>query len=196
MLQIKKDPWVIGSYTAITLAALALVYFKVIDLTGFLLILGALNAPAIAGLKKDDDDPPPPPAPSAASLVPPFFLLSLLLAGCAHATRAEARGAVLATAEAVKVGDEVCAKHALERTDLALARRCEAAYTTARGALITAAAAVDAWDEGKRGDVTCSVVRAIDEVAKTAAELRSRKLPVPPVLDDAVRLASALGGCK
>lgn len=194
-LEIKKDPWVIGSYTVLTLAAIALMGFKVIDVKGFLLIIGALNAPAVMGMKKDvDDDQPPPSVPT--SLIPPAMMLCLVLSGCVHATRAEARGAVLATAEAVKVGDEVCAKRALERTDLELARRCEAAYTTARGALITAAASVDAWDEGKRGDVTCSVVHAIDEVAKVAAELRARKLPVPPVLDDAVRLASALGGCK
>ncbi len=131
------------------------------------------------------------------------FLLFLLfcfavithLWGCAPATRAEARGAILATTQAVKIGDETCAKYALERADIQLARVCEHAYDVARASLIVASAGVDAWEEGKRDSVTCAIVHAADELTRTAAELRQRNIKVPPVVDDSLRLAGLLGGC-
>ena len=139
----------------------------------------------------------PPPAPTVPNLL---FLAGLALLaghclGCAAASRAEARGAVLATAEAVKVGDKTCASYALERADLPLARACETAYDVARASLIVAASHVDAWDEGQRERVTCAVVHAVDELGKTAAELRKRGIKVPAIIDDSILLASALGGC-
>jgi hypothetical protein len=115
--------------------------------------------------------------------------------GCGSASRAEARGAVLTTAEAVKVGDESCAKYALQWKDLPLAKICEKAYADARALLLTASATVDAWDEGKRGEVTCAVVHAANELSTTAEALRSRKADVPVIVDDALRLVNALGGC-
>ncbi len=115
--------------------------------------------------------------------------------GCAPATRAEARGAVLATAEAVKVGDEACAKYALATIDVNLARSCEAAYTDARLFLLTASSGVDAWDEGKRNDVTCAIVHSAEALSRISEEMRRRKLKVPVIIDDSLRLIAALGGC-
>lgn len=125
-----------------------------------------------------------------------IIAVAVLLVGCgASATRAQARGAVLVTAEAVKLADTTCAQVALERTDLALARACEQAYDLARASAIAAAAAVDAWDEGKRGEVACALQRAAGELRKVASELRARQANVPKVIDDALGLAAGVGGC-
>lgn len=82
-------------------------------------------------------------------------ILALCLAACSGASvsRAQARGVVLVEAEAVKIGDKTCAQVALEKTDLPLAKACESAYDIARASLLTAAAGIDAWDEGKKSDV-------------------------------------------
>lgn len=126
-----------------------------------------------------------------------LFVFGHCTAACAtvKVSRAEARGAVLAAAEAVKIGDQTCAKYALEKIDVELARACEDTYTQARGALIIAASGVDAWDEGKKAAVTCAVIRAVDEIVKMAGEMRKRNVRVPPIVDDSIRLASLLGGC-
>lgn len=116
--------------------------------------------------------------------------------GGSTASRAQARGAVEATAAAVKVGDEACANYALSRKDVDLAKGCVAAYEAARDQLLVAAAGVDAWDEGKRGAVTCAVVRAGMHLTKAIDEMSARKLTVPKVVEDAVHLASALGACQ
>jgi len=124
-------------------------------------------------------------------------MLILTTSGCAHdaISRAEARGAVLATAQAVKIGDEACAKWALNNIDVALARACEKAYVHARLTLIVAADGIDAWDEGKRAGVLCAVVHAAEDLAKVAEEFRKRRIKVPAVLEDAIALTRALGGC-
>ncbi len=120
----------------------------------------------------------------------------LVLAACGGASRAQARGVVLVEAEAVKVGDTTCAKIALERQDIELARACEDAYNIARGALVVAALAVDQWDEGKREDVACNVSKANASLQKIVSTLRARKADIPKILDDAIEIANSIGGCK
>jgi hypothetical protein len=118
--------------------------------------------------------------------------------GCSSAavSRAEVRGAVLATAEAVKIADETCAKYAIAKIDLDLARTCEDAYTQARGSLIVASSGIDAWTEQKRSAVTCAVIRAVEELSKMAKALSGKGAKVPPIIDDSIRLVSLLGGCN
>lgn len=125
-----------------------------------------------------------------------LLILAFCLTGCATANRATARGAILATAEAVKIGDATCAKYAIERIDVELAKRCEAAYTDARGSLLIASTAVDAWDEGKKRDVTCATVHAVENLTAIVAEFKTRSIPVPPLFDDAIHLVGMLGGCS
>ncbi len=123
--------------------------------------------------------------------------LSLLLAACSSSqTRAQARGAVLVEAEAVKIGDKLCAQTAIEKTDLQLAKACEQAYDVARSSLIIASNGIDAWDESKKSEVVCAISRTADELAKTAKEIRARGVAIPKLIDDALALASSLGGCK
>ena len=105
-------------------------------------------------------------------------------------TRAQARGAVLVTAEAVRLGDVTCGRAALETRDLALARVCERAYDDARSALLVASTGVDAWSDRTRGEVACAIARAARELELTARELRARNVEGPRVLDDALALAS------
>ncbi len=125
-----------------------------------------------------------------------IYLLTCALVGCgASASRAQARGAVLVTAEAVRLGDKACADVALEKNDLPLARACETAYEIARASVLTAAASVDAWDEGKKGDVACAIKRAGDELSKTVSELRARQASIPKLIEDAIALAASTGKC-
>lgn len=140
------------------------------------------------------------PSPNAPPSIPPPGAAALLLAlgfflGCSP-SRAQARGTVLATAEAVKIGDKLCADVALEQNDLPLARTCEQAYGDARSAVVAAAEGVDAWDEGQKGRVACAVQRAANGIAETVRALRGRRVSVPKVVDDALVLASSLGGCS
>lgn len=125
-----------------------------------------------------------------------LLLAMMCLPACSSASRAHARGAVLAGAEAIKVGDKACATAALEKTDLELARTCEAAYVTARSAIVAAAESVDAWDEGKKGDVACALKRAAAAIATTTQALRSRSVAVPKVVEDALALADKIGACS
>ncbi len=118
------------------------------------------------------------------------------ITGCAGtATRAEAQGALLVTTRAVRLSDEVCGEYAIEHDDLALARACSTAYDVARGSLILAANGVDAWDESKRKYVICNLADAAKELSRMADALRARKYQVPVIVDDALKLAAALGGC-
>lgn len=196
-IEIKKSPAVAISTAIIAVAILGLVFHHDITWPQALGALGLLLAPSIAKKKDSGDDPPkdPPSAPPPL-IITPIMLFALLL-GCTGATsRATARGAVLAAAEAVKVGDATCAKYALDRRDVDLAKRCETAYTSARDSLLVASTGIDAWDEGKKSDVTCATVHAAENLTAIANEFKSRQLPVPPLLDDAIRLASLLGGCS
>lgn len=205
MIQVKNDPPLLIFSAVLLIATFALIAHG--DVTwkeGAAFILGALALPGLFGRKekadglesedlKDDDDPPPPTI--GAALVCVGLVILNTTACSTTASRAQARGAVLATAEAVKIADATCAKQALERTDLHLARQCQEAYASARSSLLIASAGVDAWDEGKRGDVTCAVVHAASDLSRTVSEFKARQIPIPLIVDDSLRLARGLGGC-
>lgn len=204
-LTFKRDPYLLGFAGLVVLVVGVLVLKGAVTWKEAAVFLSASFAlPGLFGTapkddkpKDDDDDntptlrPPPPPV-AGAMLV----LLMLALTGCASASRAQARGAVLATAEAVKVGDDLCARVAIEKSDLPLARSCAKAYDDARAASLTAANAVDAWDEGKKHDIACAVKKASDALGTSVEALRARGAAIPKIIDDARLLASALGGCS
>lgn len=130
-----------------------------------------------------------------ASLVLLFFA-PMMLCGCGPATsRAEARGAINTAAEAVHVADEICAKTALEKENLPLATACSQAYDGARTYLLTASAAVDAWDEGKKGSVMCAVAGAMGQLSVIAKELRQNFVSMPRIIEDALFLMNQLASC-
>ena len=108
------------------------------------------------------------------------------------ATRAEARAAVLVSAEPVKVLDTRCAALALDTRDIDLARRCEVAYDQARTALVVAATGVDAWEEGKKGEVACAVARAVASLDALMKEMRGE---MPAVALDALTLYRRVNLC-
>lgn len=124
----------------------------------------------------------------------------LALCGClptkAPSSRAVARGAVLATAEAVKAADEACARVGADLRDGELLARCEGHYTTARAALMGTATALDLWDSVTNHEpLACSLVRATRELEAVRQELDARGRPSPPVVADALALVAALGRC-
>lgn len=128
-----------------------------------------------------------------------LLALAVVLAivpACGSSSRAQARGATLVTAQAVKISDAACARISLDLGDVKLARACEAAYDAARKSLDEAALFVDNWDDGKRREVACNVAHAAVELRRIESELGSRKVSLPPVVVDALKLADELGGCS
>lgn len=161
---------------------------------------GPIDAKGPAGpdpdAEKRDDDHDDDMTPPGGTTPLVIGAAMLLLAGCAP-SRAEARGAVLATAEAVRVGDETCAEVAIAKRDVELARTCTEAYRTARASVVTAAESVDAWNEGAKGNVRCAISRAAAALGETAKAMRARGATLPRVIDDALVLTSvAAGGCS
>lgn len=126
-----------------------------------------------------------------------LWLLALATSKCGTmAPRENARAAVLVLAEAANQADEACAKIARERADLVLARYCEDAYTDSRAMLVGAAEGVDAWsDATKRRNAACAVGKATRALEAWGIVLEKRKVPIPPVVVDALKIAGALGGC-
>lgn len=202
-LTFKRDPYLLGFAAIVVLVVGGLVFKGAVswkEAAAFL--TGALALPGLFGAKPsnddDDDNTPtlrPPPPPPAAGAVAAILLFGFFVGGCTT-SRAQARGTVLATAEAVKVGDHLCAAVALEKTDIELSRTCEGAYKDARSAVIVAAETIDAWDAGKKRDVACAVKSANEALSTSINALRRRGISLPKVIDDAQTLASALGGCS
>lgn len=126
-----------------------------------------------------------------------LWLLAMATTHCGTVTpRETARAAVLVLAEATNQADEACAKIARERADLVLARYCEQAYTDSRTMLVGAAEGVDAWtDAAKRHDTACAIGKATRALEAWGVLLEKRKVPIPPVVVDALRIAGAVGGC-
>lgn len=128
-------------------------------------------------------------------------LLALVhaLPGCpkAQTPREEARAIVLTVAEGVRAADLACASVARGRVDVKLALDCADAYDRARLSLEVAESAVDLWDRGSAGDVPCATARAVDALTELGNLLRVSGGKVPPVLEDALRLAPVLTrSCK
>lgn len=136
---------------------------------------------------------------SALSAVALLVFVGLL--GCSRLRapdeRSIARGAVYATAEAIRAADEACAEVGKATGDMALLERCERHYSTARVAVISTAKAVDLWDRaGTSESVTCALVEAMAEVDAIGADLTDKGRPLPPIITDARELVAALGGCS
>lgn len=78
MLEIKKDPYVLGFAAIVLVCATALVWHGDVTLARALELVGAaLFAPGILGLKKTDGAPPP-------SLPVLLFAIVLVLPACGH----------------------------------------------------------------------------------------------------------------
>lgn len=113
------------------------------------------------------------------------------------ADRALARGAVLATAEAVRSADQACAEYGTATRDVALLQRCEDHYTAARIALIATGSAVDLWDRAEsRQSVTCALERALVDLTQIGEDLDAHGGYPPKIIADARTLVAALGRCS
>lgn len=144
-----------------------------------------------AGADDDKGDPPMPPAVAVVA-----FVLVLAIASCkpAETPREQARGTILTIAFAVRAADETCAAIAKSRRDVDLATTCAKAFDAARDSLIGAEASVDAWDRGASGDVSCAVARGVSALTSIVSAVRTAGGTVPPVVDDALRLAPLVTG--
>lgn len=128
------------------------------------------------------------------------MLTVLALEGCRPPAmpdeRAVARGAVLATAAAVKAADEACAQFGAATRDVPLLERCADHYDAARIALISTATAIDLWERVEtRGSVACALGRALTELEQLGQDLAAHGRPPPPIIADARALAAALPRC-
>lgn len=125
------------------------------------------------------------------------FAVLLFACGAAGNERAQARGAVEASAAAIRVADGACAQIAKERRDIELARRCAHAYDIARASAVVAATAVDHWEDSTtaRSSVACAARGIIDGLSDISREIERVGAPVPPIVADALVLAPALGLC-
>lgn len=139
---------------------------------------------------------------SRAILLLALLALTAPVGGCGlfqprlPSERAVARGAVLATAEAVKAADLACARFGTQTEDLELLRSCERHYDAARVAIIATGAAVDLWERAEtRGSVACALERALVEIEQIGQDLATRGTRAPTIIQDARALAAAIGGC-
>lgn len=144
----------------------------------------------ITGTRREDG--PNPPGGTLAAVT-----MAVALGACsprADVPRETARGTILTLAEGVHRADLACAELARARHDAPLATTCADAYDAARDALLGAESAVDAWDAGKAGDVACASVHAVASLHLMSSAIRAAGGAVPPVVDDALRLAPTLAG--
>lgn len=107
--------------------------------------------------------------------------------------RATSRAALLVTAQAVSAADRACGDAAEARRDVDLAHRCAVAYRAAAGALRVGAGVIDS---GGGASVACEIARASAALADLVAEVRGAGARVPPVAEDALKLAAAVGVCR
>lgn len=153
---------------------------------------------------KTDDPPKPPSAPTAIATGALMLVLVLLLPGCLGASsptdRPTARSYVLLVADGVKVADVACAEaaHAIAASDrskaIAVADACAHGYTVARQALLTAEAALDAYDSGGAGRWGCALRDGLGGLRELAAGLALAGAKVPDSVADGLALASTLSG--
>lgn len=106
--------------------------------------------------------------------------------------RETARSTVLTIAEGVHRADLTCAEMSRARHDVELATVCADAYDAARDVLLGAESAVDAWDSGAANNVACAAAHAVASLTAMASAIRRAGGQVPPVVDDALRLAPPL----
>ena len=103
--------------------------------------------------------------------------------------RARARAAILTVAEAVNLVDGLCAQLALAKDDERIGDTCHVAYSNARIALF---AAEDALDRAGLSAATCETQNAVAAMTQLAAAVRSGGGTIPPVVDDALSIATSL----
>ena len=126
-----------------------------------------------------------------------LIVLCALLGWCSGCTtpREQARGAVLVTADAVRLADTTCAEAAIKmgriHTSRAvdLAGRCADAYDVARTSLLVAEAGVDAWDDADRAQTACAFARASGALLRMSTAMRDAGVQIPTIVEDALRLA-------
>jgi hypothetical protein len=106
--------------------------------------------------------------------------------------REQARATTLVLADGVVLARKQCAQLADDRKDLPLAERCLAAYETAYAALMAAGSTVDAWDDGRRGEVACATSRGAGAARALGEAVASAGGRVPPTLEDGLRLFDQL----
>lgn len=130
-----------------------------------------------------------------------FLFVVALLSGCSlfesrTPTRAEARSAVLLTAETVRAFDETCARYALAFEDRELALTCAKGYDAARLSLIATGSAVDGWErsETTRDSIVCALNHALGELALGVRALERRGAAFR-IYEDANLLVAHLGQC-
>lgn len=121
--------------------------------------------------------------------------------GCARAAipqtpRDTARAAAVLVSKAVLVTSDACAARALSTRDLPLAKKCEAAYDTARASLLSAESAIDAWDSVQAGNVACATNAGAVALLEMTHAMEAAGEPAPPVAVDAIAFVSKVDGCK
>lgn len=101
----------------------------------------------------------------------------LALSGCAStsgARREQARAAVLATAEGLRVADRACAALSIVKQDRELALACASGYDVGRAGVLATAGAVDAWDQpSERARLACSLAAALGGLEQIAAAMQT-----------------------
>lgn len=165
---------------------------------------GAPGAPGAPGAGSPPEPPPTVPegrgpAPGGLRVLVLGLLVLPLALGCASASgarREQARAAVLATAEGLRVADAGCAALALARKDRDLAVACADGYDVGRAGIVGSALAVDAWDAAPEGRarVACNVASALGGLEAMIAAIHAKGGDVPPIVADARALVGALGG--
>ncbi|AKV03204.1 hypothetical protein AKJ09_09867 [Labilithrix luteola] len=134
----------------------------------------------------------PPVLALAFALLLPTLSACAALRSSAETPRETARAVVVTLAKAVQVADVTCATIAETKKDAGLASKCADAYDVARPALLGAESAVDAWESGGAGNVPCAVARSVSALVSISHAVTAAGGTVPPVVDDALRLAPAL----
>lgn len=115
--------------------------------------------------------------------------------GCTQASdpsRELARGTIETLVHALKESDHACATFATARSVPTLAEQCARAYAEAYPSLVSAAEGVDAWNDGSKGRVLCATVHAAHALRDLYTVLEGAGARVPPVLEDALRLAESM----
>lgn len=168
-------------------------------------VTGELRQRAREALPKTEEKPKGPPTiPPIAGMMIGALLFALLLPGCPGASsptdRPTARSYVLLVADGVKLADVACAEaaHVLATSDrakaLTVADACAHGYTVARQALLTAEAALDAYDSGGAGRWGCALRDGLGGLRELAAGIALAGAKVPDSVADGLALASTLSG--
>lgn len=113
-----------------------------------------------------------------------------LPAGLPTTPRAQARAVVKVLVVGVDEADKTCAEIADRKDDATISDRCATARARAKAALLIAANGVDAYDEGRRGDVACATALGAESARVMVNVIESEAGRPPPALVDALDLFS------